>query len=410
VLIFRDMQPTNSFCGRSRSGFSIVSVMVAAVLAGFVAVAVSKIITGANQGQAQIQRNADFTILVASINSILSKPELCRQAFKTASGGDLLLNFSGALSEIIPAEGGQPAKQGLLVSSVWFGDSKILTNNEMVGPGLQIQNLGLVPSGVSPVPATVEATLPGDTAANTYARTFAALFVRAEMMAGAGGMQKKFEKQFPIEFLYDESSGEIGGCSIDGSLLSIYFETQTCEEGTVMIGFGPEGPVCESIAEAPGSKEFASFSQDLPEGYTPVTCSSNSGNRSVDYTCTGNKFKCEYSGSGWKLLKKSNDKVIRECGNGVTGVLAATETPVGKQDALPANVTLDTHEVSCIKNPRESKSCTSVGLQSPAQVGDCHQNTRNGTWMYVHKVGKNGSPRNTVCSGGMRAVAAPPAP
>ena len=382
----------------SKRGFSLVSVMIASVLVGVLAIGVSKLIVGANQSQAQLQRNSDYTILVSSINSIVSKQELCAKAFKAAGGVDIDMN-SSATDVILPAIGGDPASIGYSLESLWFDQSRILSNGELVAPGLTITALGLVPTTTVPDPLTIETAVPGDPAEKTYQRAFVSLFVKAEKSAGVGGLAKKFEKNFPLEILFKPLDGKIATCSMEGS----FFAAVNCDPGSVVVGFGPTGPVCEDMSEHPGDNTSAPFSQDLPPGYEAVTCSSNHGNRSINHTCTGKKFKCEFDG-GWKLKKIKNNKVVRECGNGVTAVLSETQTTVAKKEGLPSEVSTTSHDISCVRNAQSSVECNNIGLQSTPAKGDCHQHPKNKTWMVVTKLKKNGKPINKVCAGGMRAV------
>lgn len=383
-------------------------VMVAAVLLGFIALGVSKVIQQAHQGQAQVQRNTDFAILTGSISSALSRPEICAQALRNGSGQPTTVDFSSASVQLRPLDAvtGRPSIAGIELASIWFGNAKIVEKDERIAPGLSVETLGLLDTGVTPVPATIEAELPADVSAGTgpqeYGRAFGVLYIEAKKSQGASGVEKVFEKRFPLEIMYHLSSQKIASCAIDGSALNGFFSAQVCEDGEVMVGVGPEGLVCELIADIPGSKEFVPYNSPLPPDYDPISCSVDKGKKVVENSCVGKKYTCEFKEGGWQLLDRKNGKKKALCLQGVTGVLRENEINFARDEALPAGVSTGTHEVSCKRGSKELLSCNSTSLQSPAEIGNCFRD--GGRWNYVHKVKGNGDPKKTPCKDGMRAV------
>lgn len=129
-------------------GFSLVSVMVAAVLVGFLSIALMKLLSNSRSGQQTVENSVEFSVLKSSIQHVLTNPDLCATAFVDATSTPLnYFNDTGPYPttalQVIPkirvgdtatsptvAEVGKRLGGGLTITSMGF---RQLANPRTVG-------------------------------------------------------------------------------------------------------------------------------------------------------------------------------------------------------------------------------------------------------------------------------------
>ncbi len=176
------------------NGFSLVGVLVAAGIMGFLAVVFSQMISNSQKGQKSVENSIDFDILRSSIQLVLNKPSLCGAAFKNSDTTDPIARFHPTTS--IPTD--------KKLHSIFMGSSKIAEVGMNLGGGLTITKLELefIPPPLPPAPPPPP---------NNYEVN---LIVEASKASGAYGGYKLSNASNPFRFsIQTSSSDEIVGCN-----------------------------------------------------------------------------------------------------------------------------------------------------------------------------------------------------
>ncbi len=176
------------------NGFSLVGVLVAAGIMGFLALVFSQIITNSQKGQKSVENSIDFDILRSSIQLVLNKPSLCGAAFKNSDATDPIARFHPTSS--IPTD--------KKLHSIFMGSSKIAEVGMKLGGGLEITKLDLeyIPPPAPPAPPPPP---------NSYEVN---LIVEASKASGSYGGSKLSNASNPFRFsIQTNPSDEIVGCN-----------------------------------------------------------------------------------------------------------------------------------------------------------------------------------------------------
>lgn len=129
------------------NGFSLIGVLVAAGIIGFLALSFSDMLLNSKRGQMSVENSIDFDVLRSSIQVVLNNSPLCAIAFKNNDTPQGLVQF------MVPTSG-IPANKKL--HSIFMGSSKIAEVGMILGGGLKIDKLELdyIPPPLAYLPPT----------------------------------------------------------------------------------------------------------------------------------------------------------------------------------------------------------------------------------------------------------------
>jgi hypothetical protein len=384
-----------SVLGRKRSGFSLMEVMVGSAVGMILIMALIAALRNVQKGQSGAKTSLDFDILRQGLLGVLRNSTSCGQMFWTAGG-------AGRLAVPVPFSAGSKLAVPLLRSN---GATLIDMSKPDVSPQLKLTSLDLE----AKADATTE-VLNGV----TYQAQMTSLVVAAERK-GEGFGRPKFEQSFDLKIFSNPTTGQIELCGgFDTSESSTVNkkgwpdDELTCAAGSLMIGAGPDGPICGS-----GQDDHLKFGETLPEGATPTRClsqkNSNPGSRPKAYECNGNKkVKCSFTsgsqGDGWYFQK---GKKSVPCTGGVdVQAPALGSIQVDGKGLLPSSVDQDDYEISCMNDKGiKTTLCGDVknqfmnALPNNAEEGECYN--INQKWEVVQPLNGNSGPKSNSCEKGL---------
>ncbi len=171
-------------------GFSLVAVLIATALLGFLAIGFSKLIINSQKGQKGVQNSVDFDSLKTSVQQVLLKPDLCSRAFRDSAGN--IASFDSATGSTLLEE--------IRIDTGIAGSATVVKKDQLYAGGLTVKKLELrYPSGIT-----------GPIAPDEH---FVELIIEAERSTGGLGGSIISNAQSSLKFVINTSAGIISGCS-----------------------------------------------------------------------------------------------------------------------------------------------------------------------------------------------------
>ncbi len=254
---------------KNNRGFSIVAVLVAAGIMGFLALVFSKMILNSKKGQKSVENSLDFDVLKTTTKMILNKKSLCDNAFRS-SGTAATFNPT-----LLPQSN---------FNEIRLGTQIVASPSMTLGGGLVIDKLEL--SQVSgTVPDTI--TIPSKT---IYPVELVISALKKTSGVGGSTLSNKFNPfRFLIQVDYDSialtGSRQIEACWLaDGAVPQSYtaWGTLSCGSGyipaytglaVVAIHTAQAGgaPICKQGGGFANTNGFY-WSSGTTHGYADISC------------------------------------------------------------------------------------------------------------------------------------------
>ncbi len=186
-----------------RKGFSIVSVMVASVLVGVLAVGLASMLRDSTRGARSVQAMSEITDRYNEISLMLKAPELCKDGMITPGA-------AGALAKVNDTSVTAAAFPGAVVALdrlVLKGSQLARLNANFGNTGMRVQNLQL-------------ALDPGASEVGASQRRYTAR-LRIGLQGAANVRQRQTNvwdqsKDFRLSLLVNRATGDIVSCTLEG--------------------------------------------------------------------------------------------------------------------------------------------------------------------------------------------------
>ncbi|HVJ65766.1 MAG TPA: type II secretion system protein [Bdellovibrionota bacterium] len=411
---------------RSKRGFSLIAVLVAAALIGILSLVFTSMFKHSNEMQKHVERGTEFSTVLNSLNLVLADPASCSQA---------LIKNNAAIQVTLPV----PLGTVIDLDSVNFASAPIIKKDEKLLSGIIIKSIKLEFPTAGTAATVADPLNPGTNVPTTrFLTNFSAT---GEKPPQINGPRIAYNTPAMPVALYVDATGKVVSCS-SHSTVTADFPDIDCEvEGTFLFSYIDGEKDCRPVDAEQGSKKL-SFSQPAAPGDMPVSCEYTYGASTRSYNCSAKGFSCTYlnaadalakgsgAGSGWYYIKDGNGKLVRSCSQGVTTTDSSKEVIVGVEEALPSGVSADTHTTNCRidGSAKGEVACDSMvtdltdAAGNPAYtninqpfaaapqpvIGLCYRKVVNGKnlWFYVKNVNtkKGKVSKEQQCVAGVRSV------
>lgn len=253
-----------------------MSVLVATAVAGMLAMVIATMMRDAGQSQKNVERGTEYAGLQNTLNLVLSRPDLCRQAFRDASGNEIV--YPQYAAPVVPTT--------IPLDELRFANSTLLKRGARLNSGLEVKDLFFELQMNS---TSADPVIDGVNGKRVYGRFVS----RAERPGGSQGPRLNYDIETPVELVFAQSAYTTpDGKNVPAGGLLFCSSGQASTAGDD--GEAPEVAMCEKLggvwsdessacsfanpADNPDAVEFLGRNEQLEPGQEVLSCNYDKGN------------------------------------------------------------------------------------------------------------------------------------